>query len=59
MNDEIKLMPHAEGSEKFVLSSFMKNPEVLELHPLDPAIFYLPSHATIYREMLLAKPFEI
>jgi replicative DNA helicase len=55
----LRPLPHAEGSEKFVLSSFFKDPDLVADFPLDPEIFYLPAHRTIYRQMLESKPLEI
>lgn len=52
-------LPHAEGSEKFVLSSFINNPELLEEYPLDPAIFHLPRHRVFYQHLRKAKPVEM
>lgn len=52
-------MPHALGPEKSVLSSMMKNPGLLAEHPLDPEIFYLPGHQTIYRFMTSGPEFEL
>lgn len=51
MSEEIRALPHALGPEKSVLSSLMKSPGLLAEHPLDPEIFYLPGHRTIYRFM--------
>jgi replicative DNA helicase len=59
MNDILRPLPSAEGSEKFVLSSFFKQPDLLDDYPLEPEIFFLPAHRTIYRHMLKAKPVEI
>ena len=57
--NEIRPLPHAEGSEKFILSSFMKSRELMELHPLDLEAFYLPAHRTIYREIAATKDFDV
>jgi len=54
-----RTLPHAEGSEKFVLSSFFKNSDLLDDFPLDPEIFYFPAHRTIYRQMLAHRPLEL
>lgn len=56
---EQRQLPHAEGSEKFVLSSFLNSPELLEEHPVDAEIFHFPAHRTIYRAMKASKPVEI
>ena len=52
-------LPHAEGSEKFVLSRFLNNPDLMQEHPLDPAIFHLPHHRILYRHLAVAKPVEV
>jgi replicative DNA helicase len=52
-------LPHAEGSEKFVLSSFFNHPHLMDEHPLDPEIFFLPHHREIYKALVQAKPVEI
>jgi replicative DNA helicase len=45
----LRSLPHAVGPEKSVLSSLMKSPGLMAEHPLDPEIFYLPGHRTMYR----------
>jgi hypothetical protein len=45
-------IPHSEPSEKYVLSSLMKEPALLESHRLDPDAFHLPAHSAIYRRMI-------
>lgn len=45
------IQPHAQGPEKSVLSSMMKHAEILAEHALDPEIFHLPAHRTLYRRM--------
>lgn len=44
-------LPHALGPEKSVLSSLMKHASILAEHSLDPEIFHLPAHRTLYRRM--------
>ena len=51
MSEEIRMLPHAMGQEKSVLSSLMKNVDLLAESPLDPEIFYLRSHRIIYKTL--------
>lgn len=48
--------PHAEGPEKSLLSSMLQTPDVFvqraKAEGLTPSMFYLTSHASLYREFL-------
>ena len=52
MIEEAAAMPFSEPSEKYVLSSLIKEPARLAESPLDADAFHLPTHRTIYRRML-------
>jgi hypothetical protein len=52
MTAEAPSIPFSEPSEKFVLSSLVKDPDLLAAHPLDPEAFHLPAHRAIYRRMV-------
>lgn len=61
MNDHesiVRPLPHALGPEKAVLSVMMKYPEIFAEHSLDPEIFYLRAHQTIYQRMKTHGDFE-
>lgn len=51
--------PHAPGPERAVLSVFMKYPEKLAENPVNPEIFHIRAHQTIYREMLVEGELEL
>jgi replicative DNA helicase len=56
----IQELPHANGPEKGVLSALMNNSDLRAETSLDPEIFYLPAHRTLYREMIAAgESFEL
>lgn len=57
--DVLRSLPHALGPEKSVLSSMMQDPGLLAERPLDPEIFYLPAHRTIYQFMSAGPEFEL
>lgn len=54
-----QLLPHALPSEKFVLSAFMKDAERLASYQMEPEVFYLPAHQSIYRRMLEEPLFDL
>lgn len=58
MTEESQL-PHAPGPEKAVLSVLMKYPDRREEFPLQPEIFHVPAHRTIYREMVASGGMEL
>ena len=52
-------MPQAVGSEKFVLSSFMRDQSLMEENKLNPEIFYTQANQIIYQELVKFKMFDL
>ena len=59
MIEEPDPLPHALGPEKSVLSSLMRNPQLLAETALEPEVFYLPAHQLLYRRMQAAGEVEL
>jgi len=52
---EVKLLPHARGSEKIVLAAIIHEPERMEESAILPDMFYLPAHRIIFEDIAATK----